>query len=216
MRFFGLTTALVVGRTVCGGDRRRTYKLLDSLVARGELRRHDENLGTYFTASPMPLSNKELERRFAVLSYCRLGATPRILLSPKDFKGILAGLANIVGGIRAPRFEPCVHSGSNLEILRVHPMGWSESPDGLNRALAWLQTYVSSPAFEAWSHFARHGLFTLTYLVPDEGESAELERWLARHPLLSYVSDSVLPISTRVAHVPSFPGCSRTNILSKL
>ncbi len=204
VRFFGLTTLSVVAKNFCSGDRRTARRLVGRLLGQRELYRHEESGCAYFTRSADPLRSTQVVTRFSILCYCRMREMPETLLSPSDLRKFLSELRAIVRFDNLPAFRPCIRKKDRLSLIEVHPPRFASKPDGLNAALGRLQTLAGTPAFIAWWHFARHGLFELVYLMSESSAADELTRWIARHPILSNVGGSAVPVPIRTVVVPPF------------
>ena len=209
MRLYGLTTVRVVARNVFGGNEVAATRALEALRTRQELSAHPTSGSRYYSAERDPLAPPTLAEAWAVLWFCRMTRPPKTLLSPREFRTLIAGMRDAgVRLTREPRFVRAYRARDRLHLLRVQPMRFDSRPDAVARALVLLQDVVASDGFAPWWTWARHDLLRLVYLVREVEQGRELLRWTQRHPLLSRVGGAPVAIPLEVATVPPFPSAS--------
>lgn len=170
---------------------REARALLDELVRRRVLVRRTIGAAAYYTLRTAPLAPALVHEAFSILWFCCMGTPARPLLEPT------APLLTLVDeGARALRVSTrapqCAYlAPPRVALLHVTPRRPAGRPLDLQRALRALQVLVCARAFRPWLLLARADGVALTCLVPGEAEAAELDRWLARHPLIARTPDTV-------------------------
>jgi hypothetical protein len=207
VRLYRLTTVRVVARNFFGGSDVAATRALEALCARHELARHEASGGVYYTVDRVSLEAAALAEAWAVLWFCRMTRPAKPLLSPREFRALVAGMRE--AGVELPRDPRVVRAYRTrgcLHLLRVQPLRFDARADVVARALVLLQDVVASEGFAPWWTWARHDLLRLVYLVRDAAPGEELARWTTRHPLCSHVGGSPVIIPLDVVTVPPFPG----------
>jgi hypothetical protein len=191
---YGMTTATAAARVVYGCDHRRALAGLESLVRDGRLFRY----GKVYSPKPTPPKPRDRWHDLAILSYCCLGNRPRPRIPSERLAAALDGPAKKLSQ-RSPANKPCIFDRHDrLARLWVEP--YTDDPDGapLGDVLAILQRSARGRAFQVWAYLALSGDFTILVLCRGRARADELERWLARAPLVGQAGPETVevPVST--------------------
>lgn len=183
----GLATVRSVSRALTEQRETLAAAALAELVGTNRLRRvrvrTPSGRFVYYTPERAPLRPRRLRRSFATLAFAYHQPMIRPLLDAEAFARVAAVVAGRGGP--PPSWRPCyLHQARRDDAPRLSLIHMGHSDD-LQRAVAGLGQFLSSPSFKLWWYFALNGQFTLTYLLPGSREKAEeLGRWLRRRPVL--------------------------------
>ena len=184
---YGLTTAPIVARTLCDGDRRLAERTLHVLRERRRVVAHTAGRLTYYTRGDRPLSPQALDKRLSILWYCGMTPPPKQLLA--------------LGRLRKLELPPlpCYMSKQGVVTwIRVHPRNMAAEGRTLQDALIRLQEPVRRPEFKRLAYFAKEGRFAIDYLMRSQREAAEFDLWLHRRPLFTPLRDPPVHIPVNV------------------
>lgn len=191
---YGLTTATAATRTVCAGDHTLARAGLESLVRDGRLFRY----GKIYSCKPTRPKPRDRWHDLAILSYCCLGNHPRPRIERERLAASLEGPAKKLGQ-RSPANKPCIFDRhGRLARLWVEPHADDPAGMPLGDVLAALQRTARHRAFQVWAYLALSGEFTMLVLCRGRARADELERWLARVPLVGRAGPETveIPVST--------------------
>jgi hypothetical protein len=207
---YGLTIPAVLAR-VLGPDMpaRTARAILDTCVRQKTLFRHHKRTALYYTSTARGLTPRELYKGFAVLWFSSIENPAHPLLPPNaPLFARVVDTARALGIGYMPPARAYV-DGSRLALLHVcSPAPPNRVPD-LARTLADLQRFVAKREFRPWLALARDDRLVLTCLHAPASSAAELDRWIARHPLVAPIAGtraaSLAPTGALVVPARVFP-----------